>query len=133
QAGGSAPLSYQWRFYGTNLPGATRSSLTRSHVQAWYAGPYYLLGTNPVGWTTSLVATLSLGARPHLGSCHLTPSRVDFARIGDAGSIYAVERSSNLVNWGVLSTVSNATGQVFVTDPSNSNSLNRYYRARLLP
>ncbi|MDW8310320.1 MAG: fibronectin type III domain-containing protein, partial [Verrucomicrobiales bacterium] len=31
-AGGSAPLFYQWRFYGTNLPGATGSVLTLSNV-----------------------------------------------------------------------------------------------------
>jgi len=32
-AGGTAPLGYQWRHEGTNLPGATNTSLTLSNVQ----------------------------------------------------------------------------------------------------
>jgi len=39
-AQGPSPLFYQWQFYGTNLPGATTSSLTLSNAQSAQAGPY---------------------------------------------------------------------------------------------
>jgi len=39
-AQGPTPLAYQWRFYGTNLPGATNSTLVLSNAQAAQAGPY---------------------------------------------------------------------------------------------
>ena len=39
-AQGPSPLFYQWQFYGTNLPGATSSSVVFSNAQAAQAGPY---------------------------------------------------------------------------------------------
>src|ERR1035438_348179 len=39
-AAGTAPLSYQWRLNGTNIAGATGTSLTLSNVQAAQAGNY---------------------------------------------------------------------------------------------
>jgi hypothetical protein len=57
---GSAPLRYQWKFFGTNLPGATNASLARSNVTSASAGNYFLVVTNGFGSATSQVATLSL-------------------------------------------------------------------------
>src|SRR5687768_4596063 len=37
---GSAPFQYIWRFNGTNLPGATNSTLSLSAVQSNQAGAY---------------------------------------------------------------------------------------------
>jgi len=59
QAAGSLPLSYQWQFYGTNLPGQTASTLTLNTVQSVNAGPYRLLANNPAGSVTSIVATVT--------------------------------------------------------------------------
>src|SRR5205814_1568078 len=39
-AGGTAPLSYQWRFNGTNITGATASSFTIVNAQPANAGAY---------------------------------------------------------------------------------------------
>jgi len=41
-----ARLSYQWRLYGTNLPGATNSTLTLTNVQNANVGPYSVLILN---------------------------------------------------------------------------------------
>jgi alpha-tubulin suppressor-like RCC1 family protein len=58
---GTTPLSYQWRFYVTNnLPGATSSSLTLNNVQAWNAGNYSVLVSNPYGSVTSATAVLTV-------------------------------------------------------------------------
>ncbi len=59
-AAGSAPLRYQWRFFGTNLPGATNATLVRSNVTAAFAGNYFLVVTNSLGAATSSVATLTV-------------------------------------------------------------------------
>jgi hypothetical protein len=59
-AGGSEPLSYQWRFNGTNLPGATGASLTLTNVQFGQAGAYSVLVTNALGSALSSNAMLTL-------------------------------------------------------------------------
>ncbi len=57
-AAGSVPLVYQWRWYGTNLPGATTTTLTLSNVSSNNAGPYAVVVTNALGAVTSQLALL---------------------------------------------------------------------------
>jgi len=57
-ATGSAPLSYQWRFNGADIGGATASSYTRANLQAGDAGDYSVLVTNLYGSELSANATL---------------------------------------------------------------------------
>jgi hypothetical protein len=59
-AGGTAPLNYQWRFYGTNLSGATKEMLVLPNVQPTNAGIYFAVVTNSYGAVTSSVAELSV-------------------------------------------------------------------------
>ncbi len=59
-ANGTAPLSYQWRLYATNISGATASSYTRNNVQPADAGPYSVVVTNVAGSVTSSNATLTV-------------------------------------------------------------------------
>ena len=56
--GGSLPLSYQWRFNGTNISGATNLLLTLNNVQNTNSGSYNLVVTNLYGGATSAVAVL---------------------------------------------------------------------------
>lgn len=65
-ATGTAPLSYQWRFKGTNVSGATTSSYTRSNVQSTNAGNYSVVISNSVGSVTSANAALFINAPPEL-------------------------------------------------------------------
>jgi hypothetical protein len=53
QATGSPPLYYQWRLNGTNLPGATRTSLTLNNVRTNQSGLYSVVVTNWMGFATS--------------------------------------------------------------------------------
>ena len=57
---GAAPYAYQWRFNGTNLPGATGSNLALNNVQVTNAGNYTLVVTNSYGAITSSVAVLTV-------------------------------------------------------------------------
>lgn len=59
-ATGTAPLSYQWTFYGTNLPGANGTSLTLNGVTTNQSGPYAVTVSNTAGSTNSATATLSV-------------------------------------------------------------------------
>jgi hypothetical protein len=61
-AGGSTPLSYQWRFNGVNVSGATNSSLTLLNVQPANSGPYDVVVTNSLGSITSTSAVLTVNA-----------------------------------------------------------------------
>lgn len=54
-----APLSYQWRRNGSDLPEATNPSLTLVNVQATDAGVYTVLVSNPFGSTPSPPTSLS--------------------------------------------------------------------------
>ncbi|HTD85675.1 MAG TPA: immunoglobulin domain-containing protein, partial [Candidatus Binatia bacterium] len=70
-ASGTAPLSYQWRMAGTNLPGSTSATLVLSNVQSNQAGAYQVVVSNAEGSATSVVAQLTIRA-PNT-SIYLTP------------------------------------------------------------
>lgn len=57
---GSAPLSYQWRFAGINILGATNTTVTLTNVLPSQAGLYSVVISNPFGNTTSADATLTV-------------------------------------------------------------------------
>jgi hypothetical protein len=57
---GGQPLRYQWRFNGTNLPGATNLTLTLPNLQPPQAGPYTFVVTNVFGALTSAVAIVTV-------------------------------------------------------------------------
>jgi hypothetical protein len=59
-ATGTPPLSYQWRWNGTNLAGATSTALILSNVQLSQAGTYAVQVTNAAGSTNSSDAILTV-------------------------------------------------------------------------
>jgi hypothetical protein len=59
-ASGTAPLSYQWRFNGTAISGATSASFTLTNAQASNAGSYTVVVTNSAGTATSNAAILTV-------------------------------------------------------------------------
>ncbi|HZQ48434.1 MAG TPA: LamG-like jellyroll fold domain-containing protein, partial [Verrucomicrobiae bacterium] len=59
-AAGTSPLSYQWRYNGTNVNGATASSFSLVNVQPASAGNYSVVVTNTFGSVMSSNALLTV-------------------------------------------------------------------------
>ena len=57
---GTPPFSYQWFHNGTELPGATESSLTLTNVQPGQAGPYHVVVSNAFSSAVSESANLTV-------------------------------------------------------------------------
>jgi alpha-tubulin suppressor-like RCC1 family protein len=60
EAVGTEPLTYRWFFQGTNLPGATRPTLTLTNVQPEQQGNYYVVASNAFGQRTNYGAQLTM-------------------------------------------------------------------------
>ena len=71
---GSAPLGYQWRFNGLNIPGATSPSLVIPNAQLSDAGTYSVFVTNRVGAVVSPPATLTVVIPPEVTITASDPS-----------------------------------------------------------
>ncbi|PYJ02748.1 MAG: hypothetical protein DME25_15375, partial [Verrucomicrobia bacterium] len=131
-ASGSVPLSYQWRFNGTNIAGATTNSFTRTNAQPVHAGTYSVEVTNGAGSTLSSNAVLTV----------IVPSPMEFDAIllapdgclhlqasGDLGS-YTIDVTTDLLNW-VQSTNLAVTNSPFEFLDCDTTAPRRFYRMRL--
>ena len=67
-ATGTPTPSYQWRFNGTNIAGATASSYTQTNVVGSDAGSYSVVVTNVGGSVTSSNAVLAVNVPPTITS-----------------------------------------------------------------
>jgi len=63
-AGGTPPLSYQWRFNSTNIIGATNDSYSLANVQLTNGGDYSVVVSNTAGTVTSSNAVLRVNRYP---------------------------------------------------------------------
>jgi hypothetical protein len=129
-ASGTAPLSYQWRWNGTNLPGETGTSLTRANVQFTDGGVYSVAVANSAGSVNSLGAALIV--RPvFLAAQGPSNGVVVLVFRGTPGQRYAVEGSTNLVDWPAVGAVTNEAVEAQFPDASATNSDRRVYRLRV--
>jgi hypothetical protein len=76
-ASGTGPLTYQWRFNGSNISGATGTSYTVSNAQTSAAGNYSVVVTNSVGTATSNNAVLTVNTGTTAGVIYVSPTGTD--------------------------------------------------------
>ena len=109
-AGGTAPLTYQWRLNQVNISGATGSSYTRNNVQSADVGYYSVVVGNAVGSVTSSEAALAL----------------------NTGIIFnETFESGNLNNWGIatgssalaISTAQHSSGSYSAQVTTSANKM----------
>ena len=134
-AGGTAPLAYQWRQNGTNIAGATASSYTRMNLAPSDAGNYSVLVTNAVGTVTSLNAVLTVTplTPPLLTQPNwLADGRFQLFLTGDPGA-YALYTSTNLFDWSFARFVTNTGATVEIVDDAATNYPQRFYRIAPAP
>ena len=138
-ATGSAPLAYQWRFNGTNIPnggnvsGAATTNLTLANLQLTNAGNYSVVVSNTYGSATSGVAVLTVWLPPQLEITRSGPQLLLSWLTNRPG--FVVETSSNLsaaAAWQIVTNGVIISGNRFwVTNQPVSNPA--FYRLRLQP
>ena len=132
-AAGKLPMSWQWQFNQTNIDGATNSTLALTNVIMDQAGDYSVLVANGNGLTTSSNASLSVYLSPAPAMATPTFSannQMQFTLVGVPGLNYAVQVSTDLLNWDFVAT--NISPFDF-TDTNAANFPQRYYRAIYMP
>jgi hypothetical protein len=63
----SGATSYQWRFNGSEIPGATDATLTLTNAQIANSGYYTVLVKNSFGWVPSQLAYVTVGSGGRVG------------------------------------------------------------------
>ncbi len=124
-AAGTTPLSYQWRFYGTNLASATATSYTRTNVQPGSAGSYSVVVTNIAGSITSSVVVLSVNLPPSI----TTPPQNLAAIIGSNATFTVVATGTAPLNyqWRFnTADISGATGTSFTRTNAQPGDAGNY-------
>ncbi|MEI7938094.1 MAG: LamG-like jellyroll fold domain-containing protein [Verrucomicrobiota bacterium] len=114
-AAGTSPLSYQWRFSGTNIAGATGTSLTLSNVQPAQAGNYAVLVTNAFGSISSSNALLTVNPFP---SCVPPPSGLAGWWAGEGNALDSTGGNNGNLQ-GTMSFTSGVVGQAFNFTPAS--------------
>jgi hypothetical protein len=93
-ASSQSPMTYQWKFNGNDLAGATTSSLTVTNVQTGNAGSYSVIVSNTFGSIPSAGAVLTV-------LVPLPPRLVGLWRFDEGAGINVLD-GSGLANHGVL-------------------------------
>jgi alpha-tubulin suppressor-like RCC1 family protein len=135
---GAAPLSYQWLLNGSNVPGATNTSLVIPNLQAANAGNYQLFVSNTIATAISLPAPVTLVTNKSI--VFLTQSGVSSTNVyqGGIGTFYggAVQGNGPLTYqwyWSPTnrnySAVAGGTNDLLLLNPALAVQSGYYYLA----
>ncbi len=108
---GTAPLSYQWQFNGTDIPDATNATYSIASVAATDLGIYRVIVSNEVGVATSADALLTRGkivawGRNDSGQTIVPANLTNVMMVaaggigGNPGFSLALRTDGSVVGWG---------------------------------
>lgn len=133
-ASGSS-LSFQWRFHGRDIPGATNSYLDVTGAEKADAGSYSVTVRNAVGSVDSAAASLTVIVPPlvaEIVSCGTVGDLFRLTVNGDPGYPYWLDASTNLFQWDpVFQLEANGIQDVDAGDAAGTPQ--RFYRLRWTP
>jgi len=116
-ANGTQPLTYQWTMDGTNLPGASDSSLLLTNVQTSQAGTYAVTIANSLGSLVSSNAVLMVKAPP---PCVVPPAGIAGWWPGESNANDSVGNDNGTVVNGITF-VPGLVGEAFNFDGVNGS------------
>ncbi|MGC3956842.1 MAG: hypothetical protein QM813_02410 [Verrucomicrobiota bacterium] len=90
-------------------------------------------GSPSMNATQNITITVQRPAQPNLQTVSLTGGVIQFQVTGDTGPDYAVEASTNLVNWTQLISTNSPALPWLWTDPQAATLPMRFYRIKLGP
>jgi hypothetical protein len=145
RAVGTQPISYQWQFNGTNLPGATSGDLIITNATAANDGLYQTLVTSEVidgGSAFSSVATVTVASPTVYVPAHLTapllqPDGSLIINVSANGAafplantaLFNIQASTDLVHWTSLTNgLSLTNGAIELIDPFSATGPAGFYR-----
>jgi hypothetical protein len=131
-ATGSGTLKYQWKYNGTNVAGATGTSLTVKSCTPKQAGLYTVSVSNSGGSITSTPASLVVAATP---AAVLVPAAsqggaLTFDVAGVTGYKYAVQYTTNLARWIPVRT---NTAPFTFSDTNSVPAERKFFRTVYIP
>ena len=133
---GIPPPTYQWKFNGTPLAGATAPTLVISSAQPANEGDYTVVVSNSVNKVTSLSAHLTVQVAlfpPTLGNAQMENGKAAFDVAGPANVQVVILSSPDLAAWTPVLTNSALSGTWHFLDASSPSSGVLFYRAMLQP
>jgi hypothetical protein len=132
-ANGTPPITYQWRFNGVNIPGATNPAYLRPAATFTNGGLYSVAMQNIAGSAQSAPAELIV--RPvFTGGTRLTNGAFRVFYNGTPGKGYVLESTLLATNvWTSVTAATNAAVAGQLLDPGATNEAHRLYRLRVGP
>lgn len=124
--------AFQWRWNGSNLAGATNSSLTLTNVQRSHQGNYQVIVTNAGGPVTSTNATLTVLKQASIppegiAQSYNTDAGFSFKLRLQIGADYRIQRSTDLIHWNDVSNFTCALTEMVFKD-ATAPSGQAFYR-----
>lgn len=125
-ATGTPAPTYQWRFNGVNIPGATGLCYALPSTSVTNIGTYDVVVANLAGTNSSTAATLAFSDLKMLAAVYLT---------GPIGKSYQIEATPSFspTNWTVLTNVTITTQPFIYVDYASETNRMQFYRSVPLP
>lgn len=120
---GPAPITYQWKFNGVDLPLETSDTLSIAAITAGDIGAYTVVATNAFGSSTSLAANVALTTSPVSVGLVLHYDADSITGLSDGNAVTSL---TDLSNSGNNTTALQGAAPTYETNELNGKSIIRF-------